>query len=313
VFLTTGFDGVAEGVAQKQRTHGGITACCNNTSPSTLCRTLGMRAAVAARRHKIGIGSAVLWGREEEVGAVHGKGARPTATMAGRCGVEQIPARSRPWSRGLDNHGREGRAAAFQGSKRQGVSSGLSYGAGRALLGGLGWGSSTVGFFWAPWLPAAESRELAGRNTSGALRREGRKDLRPWTGRFAGAPWTTARRMSPGNGSCCSTPWTWSSAALGGAPARSREEDRNRELAPRGQEGRSAASHPSKASNSREQGGRRPPWLGAGREIGVRASRHGREGTGAWTPWIQGGSSLRAAVWKKGAGKKKMAARGVDE
>uniref|UniRef100_A0A804RH99 Uncharacterized protein n=1 Tax=Zea mays TaxID=4577 RepID=A0A804RH99_MAIZE len=56
--------------------------------------------------------------------------------MAGRCGVEQIPARSRPWSRGLDNHGREGRAAAFQGSKRQGVSSGLSYGAGRALLGG---------------------------------------------------------------------------------------------------------------------------------------------------------------------------------
>jgi hypothetical protein len=95
-----------------------------------------MRAAVAARRNKIGIGSAVLWGREEEVGAVHGKGARPTATMAGRCGVEQIPARSRPWSRGLDNHGREGRAAAFQGSKRQGVSSGLSYGAGRALLGG---------------------------------------------------------------------------------------------------------------------------------------------------------------------------------
>jgi hypothetical protein len=60
----------------------------------------------------------------------------------------------------------------------------------------------------APWLPAAESRELAGRNTAGALRREGRKDLWPWTGRFAGAPWTTARRMSPGNGSCCSTPWT---------------------------------------------------------------------------------------------------------
>jgi hypothetical protein len=84
--------------------------------------------------------------------------------------------------------------------------------------------------------------------------------------------------------------------------------------APRhGQGGRSAASHPSKASNSREQGGRRPPWLGAGREMGVGASRHGREGTGAWKPWIQGGSSLRAAVWKKGAGKKKMAARGVDE
>jgi hypothetical protein len=27
-----------------------VTACCNNTSPSTLCRALGMRAAVAARK-----------------------------------------------------------------------------------------------------------------------------------------------------------------------------------------------------------------------------------------------------------------------
>uniref|UniRef100_A0A804N3Q3 Uncharacterized protein n=1 Tax=Zea mays TaxID=4577 RepID=A0A804N3Q3_MAIZE len=136
--------------------------------------------------NKIGIGSAVLWGREEEVGAVHGKGARPTAPMAGRCSVEQIPARSRPWSRGLDNHGREGRAAAFQGSKRQGGELGLELWSREGAAWGLGWGSSAVGFFWAPWLPAAESRELAGRNTAGALRREGRKDLWPWTGRFAG-------------------------------------------------------------------------------------------------------------------------------
>jgi hypothetical protein len=174
----------------------------------------------------------------------------------------------------------------------------------------------------APW--ALRSSTQAGRASS----------RKPWRGWRSGCwssehrPWREGRScccnflvpareaaggVAPMVGSCCSTPWTWSSAALGGAPARSREEDRNRELAPRGQGGRSAASHPSKASNSREQGGRRPPWLGAGREIGVGASRHGREGTGAWTPWIQGGSSLRAAVWKKGAGKKKMAARGVDE
>jgi hypothetical protein len=49
-----------------------------------------MPVAVAARQNKIGIGSVVLWGKEEEVGAVRGRGARPTATMAGRCGVEQI-------------------------------------------------------------------------------------------------------------------------------------------------------------------------------------------------------------------------------
>jgi hypothetical protein len=255
VFLTTGFDGVAEGVAQKQRTHGGITACCNNTSPSTLCRTLGMRAAVAARRHKIGIGSAVLWGREEEVGAVHGKGARPTATMAGRCGVEQIPARSRPWSRGLDNHGREGRAAAFQGSKRQGVSSGLSYGAGRALLGGSAGGVRLWDFSGRHGCQRPRAESSPGETQQGRCAEKGERIC----GHGQGG--------SQGNGSCCSTPWTWSSAALGGAPARSREEDRNRELAGR--------SGDRKGSSAGVQ-------LGAGRSRGKRrgrrlAARHGGE------------------------------------
>jgi hypothetical protein len=60
--------------------------------------------------------------------------------------------------------------------------------------------------------------------TTGKTARRGKGRLEKWRlGRArllrceeegAGAPWTTARRMSPGNGSCCSTPWTWSSAAL---------------------------------------------------------------------------------------------------
>jgi hypothetical protein len=63
-----------ERVCAKNSKHpASVTACCNNTSPSTLCRTLGMRAAVAARRNKIGIGSAVLWGRGEEQGPKVGR------------------------------------------------------------------------------------------------------------------------------------------------------------------------------------------------------------------------------------------------
>jgi hypothetical protein len=156
----------------------------------------------------------------------------------------------------------------------RGVSSGLSYGAGRALLGGSAGGVRLWDFSGRHGCQRPRAESSPGETQQGRCAEKGERIC----GHGQGG--------SQGNGSCCSTPWTWSSAALGGAPARSREEDRNRELAPRGQGGRSAASHPSKASNSREQGGRRPPWLGAGRELGVGASRHGREGTGAWTPWI---------------------------
>jgi hypothetical protein len=41
-----------------------ITACYNNTSPSTFCRTLGMRAAVAARQSEGRCRGCCLWGRE---------------------------------------------------------------------------------------------------------------------------------------------------------------------------------------------------------------------------------------------------------
>jgi hypothetical protein len=40
------------GAAQKQQPTGERRQCCNNTSPSTFCRTLGTCAAVAARRSK---------------------------------------------------------------------------------------------------------------------------------------------------------------------------------------------------------------------------------------------------------------------
>ena len=52
-FLTTGFDGAVGGCA-KQRPTGERRRCCNNTPPSTFCRTHGTRAAVAARRSREG-------------------------------------------------------------------------------------------------------------------------------------------------------------------------------------------------------------------------------------------------------------------
>jgi hypothetical protein len=46
------------GCAKNNIHQASVTACCDNTSPSPLCRTLDMRAVVAARRNKGGAGAA---------------------------------------------------------------------------------------------------------------------------------------------------------------------------------------------------------------------------------------------------------------
>jgi hypothetical protein len=111
------------------------------------------------------------------------------------------------------HYGREGRATAFQGSKRRGVSSGLSHGAGRALLGGSAGGEKSScscgkahreekGRRRAPrWFAASrgsEWREALGEKTAGwgssAAGFSGRHGWELDCSSFTGA-------MDPGN--CC--------------------------------------------------------------------------------------------------------------
>ncbi|PWZ19414.1 hypothetical protein Zm00014a_040926 [Zea mays] len=181
----------------------------------------------------------------------------------------------------------------------------------------------------APWLPAADSRgkkmeqgwgaEVDGSAGPGRFLVMGREE-QGRHGRRRGGCRRGMGAAAPRHGHGARRPWeellravvrktgTWSS----------RQEDREgaRLLliqARRATAGsREVGDHHGWACGA-EDTPKRSSREGAGREIGVGASRHGREGTGAWTPWIQGGSSLCAAVWKKGTGKKKMAARGVDE
>jgi hypothetical protein len=48
--VSPGVNNGDDGAAQKQQPTGERRRCCNNTSPSTFCRTLGTRAALAARK-----------------------------------------------------------------------------------------------------------------------------------------------------------------------------------------------------------------------------------------------------------------------
>jgi hypothetical protein len=52
VVVSPGVNEDDDRAAQKQQPTGEHRRCCNNTSPSTFCRTLGTRAAVAVRRSK---------------------------------------------------------------------------------------------------------------------------------------------------------------------------------------------------------------------------------------------------------------------
>jgi hypothetical protein len=61
------------GLRQKQQTPSERHGVLQTHISLTLCQTHGMHAAVAARRNKIGIGSAVLWGRGEEQGPKAGR------------------------------------------------------------------------------------------------------------------------------------------------------------------------------------------------------------------------------------------------
>jgi hypothetical protein len=89
--LTEGRRRRERGCAKNSEHPASVTTCCNNTSPLTLCRALGMRAAVAARKPGLAGTAAFRRGAAQrgKVGraaVVRGRRSRGTGALAGRGG-----------------------------------------------------------------------------------------------------------------------------------------------------------------------------------------------------------------------------------
>ncbi|PWZ32531.1 hypothetical protein Zm00014a_021590 [Zea mays] len=142
-----------ERVCAKNSEHpASVTTCCNNTSPLTLCRALGMRAAVAARkpglagtaafrrgaaqRGKVGRAAAVRGRRSRGTGALAGRGGSArgfflgamTGSRGSSCccyGVLAAGISGRPWEVERRAAAQWGKRGARAGSHEQGAAAGV--------------------------------------------------------------------------------------------------------------------------------------------------------------------------------------------
>jgi hypothetical protein len=92
------------GAAQKQQPTGERRRYCNNTSPSTFCRTLGMRAAVAARGSKGRCRGCWVPSRRGAGEEIAGGGTTPLKPERGR-ESRVFPSRDREEKGGHHGHG----------------------------------------------------------------------------------------------------------------------------------------------------------------------------------------------------------------